>query len=1802
MHRARLIRALALPLTLCLAQEPASSSPQRSSPGRAPAPAQSWSAEGDGFRIALQDYHLTARVDARGLRVEADLAWARTRNERTAVRVRSLSFGRGESCELLAPATPEQAGDRIELRHEGLVEWYRTADLGIEQGWTITNAPPAQPGLPLCIGLEFEGLAPQVSDDGLCIRLVDERAQVKLRFSGLIATDAEGRRLAARFGIGAQGLGVLVADSGATYPITVDPVLGPNVWSFESDQTGAGLASACAAGDVNGDGYGDLLVAAQGYDTGAGADAGMAWVFYGSASGLAVLPSWSSSGPNQAGALFGSSVTPLGDVNGDGYDDLAIAARRYSNGQSHEGALFVYLGGALGLQSTPFWTLESDLVDEQIDAAFYLGDVNGDGKDDLGTVSNAVNSAVATVKVYHGAATPPLAASWSITAASLGLAAADFTNLRLVGAGDVDADGYDDVILSCDHGQAPPQRVYLFRGSASGLSTSPSWSATTPSSAPQSLGWCGALGDVNGDGYADIVVTDLDYPANPGGAAFLYFADPLAHPGTVFASTPTQTIQGTSGFGQNAGSFAADVNGDGFSDLIAADFGTGEGHVYLGGASGVSPTASYTLTGPQAGSSFGSNAGTAGDVDGDGISDAFFVDPGRDHPQADEGAVYVYYGQSPDTVLNTPSAPLHPAAMSGTTTSRFGSSLSASGDVNGDGFSDLLVGSPEFDNSFGDAGKAELHLGSKDGVGTSSVWAIEGQGAGRKLGTAVAFAGDVDDDGFGDVLVGEPNFTGTFSNQGRFQLFRGNASGLLGSTPAFTFSPGEPGALLGTSLATAGDINGDGLADVIVGAPGAHAGQSDRGAAYVFYGKRSAPYLVVGPVLDAGVAGARFGTAVSIAGDVDGDGFSDVLVGAPRGGNLLEEGIAYLYAGSIAGLGTSPNWSYVPGVAGAHFGSSVCAAGDVNGDGLSDILVGAPEYRHASGGAFVFRGKTGAPPNIAVPPLAILSGNAGTDLAPAIHHGTAFHPVFVALGDLNADGNSDAVALTGSGSGYSVLLGDGLGGLSAHVEYPSLTLATNFALGDFNSDGRLDLVQTGLASGFVNKLALQLGNGAGGFGAATTFTIPAAGPLALGDVNADGKLDVVVAGGGLGNSTMVVLLGNGSGGFPSISSFSLGSTARWIAIGDVNHDSTLDLVVAIWNPSGLVTVLPGNGAGGFSIGASYPVGQYAQYVTLADLNADGNKDIVTANNDATKPVSVLLGNGVGGFGTAVHYNVGNACSCYPMAVEAADVDSDGKLDLVTATVVTNTVSVLPGDGLGGFSAPINYAAELAPNAIAVGDLNGDGAPDIVDANQNSDSLSVFLGQAGRFGAALASAGDLNGDGFSDIAVGAPSFNAGQLGQGRFCAFLGASSGVVTTPAYVQNGTTAGGNLGGGIASAGDQDGDGYSDLVVGGPGLGSASGGLVLREGGTSGGNVLASQQRRSNDLFAIQHLCLADSTVNTLLKGSAKTYLNVPSTVAGRERIRLEWELKRMPLPLDGTSLQHGTGVPGASWVDCGLTSTLAVPVPSLQPQFGYHWRMRVQNRNPLFPHSRWVTIQGNGRQEKKFGTGTDCNGNNTPDDLDIANLSSADCDPIGPTGPDGIPDECELAGDDLDADSVPDKCEAQIPFCTPGSGGVTSCPCLNDPVGANRGCQNSLGTGGATLSGGGNASLANDTFVLTASGIGSAGSSCTGTQLNLTCIVLQGSVLNATGTSFGDGVRCLGGVQKRLYVHNSAAGTLVAPQGTDPSVSVRSAALGDPIDASNPASGTRYYLVYYRDACASYCPASNFNASSGWRVIWVQ
>jgi len=443
--------------------------------------------------------------------------------------------------------------------------------------------------------------------------------------------------------------------------------------------------------------------------------------------------------------------------------------------------------------------------------------------------------------------------------------------------------------------------------------------------------WVGAVGpsvsvdtswgttlDVNSDGYADFAV------AAPGADAVGQVLVTLGGPGALDAGVaesadagigPALTADGGAAFGTSLAS-AGDVNGDGFADLIvgapAVASSTGAVYLFLGGTSGLSTTPT-TLGGMNVGDAFGSSVASAGDVNGDGYCDVMISAPDA---AGGRGKVYVYLGSA--SGLGT-----SPTIFEGGTTSTvLGIAVASAGDVNGDGFGDVLIAST---GSPSGASSVSLHTGSSSGL-SSGIPLVDPETAvpdADGFGHSIAGAGDVNGDGYADVVIGAPFGTCNAGSEfGCVYVYVGASNaGTSGLSLLATIPGPQSSSYFGSSVAGAGDVNGDGLGDIVVGAPQANSGQ---GYAYVYEGSfpSSTSFVIMGPAFDTN----QLGSAVAGAGDVNGDGFSDVIIGSP--GAVSGDGLAQIFPGGLNGVDVSAPQGYSEASAayGDDFGAALCGA------------------------------------------------------------------------------------------------------------------------------------------------------------------------------------------------------------------------------------------------------------------------------------------------------------------------------------------------------------------------------------------------------------------------------------------------------------------------------------------------------------------------------------------------------------------------------------------------------------------------------------------------------------------------------------------------------------------------------------------------------------------------------------------------------------------------------------------------------------------------------------------------------------
>ncbi|HVI06756.1 MAG TPA: FG-GAP-like repeat-containing protein [Candidatus Binatia bacterium] len=741
----------------------------------------------------------------------------------------------------------------------------------------------------------------------------------------------------------------------------------------------------------------------------------------------------------------------------------------------------------------------------------------------------------------------------------------------------------------------------------------------------------------------------------------------------------------------------------------------------------------------------------------------------------------------------------------------------AAADLNHDGKIDMVTAEGCTNNCA--SGGISVLLGNGDGTFQTAV----AYSSGGEDATAVAIA-DLNGDGIPDVVVANDCASNSNCNNGSLSVLLGNGDGTF--QPAVSYISGGQGTL-GLALA---DVNGDGFLDLI-DADNCAAGNCSNGSVSVFLGNGNGTFQ--NPVTY--TLGAE-GAVYVAAGDLNGDGKLDLAVvsSCVSSSTCASGGLSVLLGNGDGTFQAAVTYSTTaPDATGV-------AIGDINGDGHMDLAVSnsCSNSNNCDAGS-----------------INIFLGNGDGTFQAAVGYGSGGNNAAgIVLTDINGDGKPDVlvanvVDLNGNwmdGAVASVLLGNGDGTFQTPVTYAAGNYsATSITLADVNGDGNPDILLGSNCADNYNCLTgavgVLLGTGTGAFQAGISYNSDAWATysVAMADVNGDGKLDLL-----LGNEcnnavscnsgVASVLLGNGDGTFqPGVAYNSGGLNSLGITVGDVNGDGKPDLLLANECTDnnctvGSVSVLLGNGDGTFQPQVSYSSGGiYTYSIVLGDVNGDGIPDLIAAsqcsNSNCTNgEVSVLLGNGDGTFQSAVPYN---SAGFYTFAVALADVNGDGKLDIVlddecnnNSSCSSGVISVLLSNGDGTFQPAVGYNSGGAyPFTVAVGDVNGDGKPDVVVSNQcgntsncNTGALAVLLGNGdgtlqtatttttpvmgGLHGMILA---DLNGDHNLDVAS----------GEGNLL-MLGNGDGTSQAPLAL-------GATGAGIA-IGDVNGDGRPDIAVGG--------------------------------------------------------------------------------------------------------------------------------------------------------------------------------------------------------------------------------------------------------------------------------------------------------------------------------------------------------------------------------------------------
>ena len=1280
-------------------------------------------------------------------------------------------------------------------------------------------------------------------------------------------------------GVGTGDLYVLFMNADGTVKRTVEiNAQTPNgpASLAQDDRFGASVAN---MGDLDGDGVIEIAAGATGHYQ-AGAGTGDVYVMFMNADGTvkrtAEINGGTPNGPPSLGAndQFGYSLANVGDIDGDGVTDMAVGASGDPNEIVDTGDLYVILlnadasvkrtvqingdtpnvpslalGASFGEGVAGIGDLDGDRVMEiAVGVPGHFTDPSGTG--DLYVLFMNADASVKRTAVIN-AQTP----------GGPSLMAGDHFGTSVANIGDSNSDGIHDLAVGT-YGDDTVHIVLLNADGSAQFTIALNGRTIVPSStvASDHFGWSAAsIGDLDGDGTSDMVVGATGRHVGGTDTGYMYVLF-LNSDGSVrdTARIDGQTPNGPSlAAGDRFGSSVAgigDLDGDGAPDIAAGAPGhvlgsdsTGDVHVIFLNADGtVKRTAQIggdTPNGPSlaANDRFGESVAGIGDLDGDGIDDLAAGAPGHATRGSDTGDLHVIFLNADGTVKRTAQiggdTPNGPSLAAG---DRFGWSVAGIGDLDGDGTPDIAAGAPGHATRGSDTG--DLHVMFMNSDGTVKRTAMVGDGtpngpsglmAGDRFGASAAGVGDLDGDGAADIAVGAPGPVIGPAGTGTAYVVFMNADGTVKDTARIgAQTPNGPSGLMagdrfGASLAGMGDLDGDGGAEIAMGAP-------NSASVYVASAPAPAPApanpdmrlvstsMINGTAITSGAPGGdnTFGIASATLGDLDGDGVAEFAVGAPGSSACACTGEVYIVFANAAGVvqrtavinGDTPN---VPELGtGDRFGRSLASLGDLDGDGVPDMAVGSTG--HISGGVgtgdvyVIFLNADGTVKRTA-------EINAQTPNGPAsLAQDDRFGASVANMGDLDGDGVIEIAA--GATGHYQAGAGTG----DVYVMF-------------MNADGTVK--RTAEINGGTP-------NGPPSLGANDNFGLSVAN---IGDMDGDGVTDMAVGAPGdpneivdTGDLYLIFMNADASvkrtvqinGDTPNVPSLALGASfGEGVAgIGDLDGDRVMEIAVGV----------PGH--------FTDPSGTGDLYVLF--MNADGTvKRTVQINAQTPGGPSLVAGDH---FGMSVA-NIG-------------DSNSDGIHDLAVGTYGDDTVHIvlLNADGSAQFTIALNGRTIVPSSTVAsdhfgwsaasIGDLDGDGTSDMVvgatgrhvGGTDTGHMYVLFLNSDGsvrdtaridgqtpngpslaagdRFGSSVAGIGDLDGDGAVDIVAGAPGHVLGSDSTGDVHVIFLNADGTVKRTAQIGGDTPNGPSLaandrfGESVAGIGDLDGDGIDDLAAGAPG------------------------------------------------------------------------------------------------------------------------------------------------------------------------------------------------------------------------------------------------------------------------------------------------------------------------------------------------------------------------------------------------
>jgi hypothetical protein len=874
--------------------------------------------------------------------------------------------------------------------------------------------------------------------------------------------------------------------------------------------------------------------------------------------------------------------------------------RSGSNGLSDMGSIW----DSLEPQRAPYQASDGTLVGEGGNFGYSVsnaGDVDGDGYDDIIVGAPFYSGNKGRVYIYFGNDAHPSTADVTITGGATG----DKFGSSVAGAGLYDDDAIDDVVIGATGAGANGEgKIYVFVGRSTWSSTYTASGAdyddTGENNGDGFGGSVSCAGDVDNDGDDEILVGAASYSSGKG-KAYLYEGDD----GTL--SDYEQTWTGSSsGDRFGAVSSAGNVDGDNYDDIIIgaiyASSQYGQAYIYLGSSSGASSTADVMITGEASSSRFGQSVSDAGDVDNDGKDDIIIGSSGAPNG----GRAYIFEGRSSwSSTYDADDADIILTAERNEVNNKaFGESVSSAGDYNNDNYDDVIVGN-RYEDTFGtggaETGRAHIYYGGSSMDNKVDV-SMTGEAANDYFGQWVSNAGDYDNDGFDDVVVGAP--------------YNDNPTTSVGRAYVYGFSDhveDTASGRLGYSVSMAGDFDHvdmdpsplivDYYDDVVVGDPYYEKFTNQEwGRAYVYQGDSSMDndpdYFLSSSQKD-----CLFGFSVS-SGDFNNDGDGDIIVGAPGWdvGMSSDVGKVYIYFGDDGIDLANADVEITGENAGDKFGWSVSSAGKwgaptSGNDNYEDVLVGAPGYSSDTGRAYLFYGAASMSSTISASSADV------TFAAPDATYDELFGYSVSGAGDMDNDGSNVEELIIGSpkfNDGFSsaagrvyLYIGDDADPSTHEATYTGETASDQFGFsvsnaGNMDNDNYDDIIigapkySTSKGRAYVFKGASSLSGDTGGASASLIMTGESTSDQFgysvsdAGNVNNDNYDDVVVGApyndvGGTDAGRVYVYYGSSSSDWNNndeilitgVYESGAGERKGWSVsgAGDVNKDNYDDIII-----------------------------------------------------------------------------------------------------------------------------------------------------------------------------------------------------------------------------------------------------------------------------------------------------------------------------------------------------------------------------------------------------------------------------------------------------------------------------------------------------------------------------------------------------------------------------------------------------------------------------------------------------------------